>query len=159
MQGSLNCGVTEHKHCVVLQVSLMLIIVVLCLFIVWPALSCTDPGAGRIDNTSMPGVSTIRHIGCQLLLPQDSALVHCSVCSTYRSTLAVQSQRLQRRAQNPTPTSHTNHRHTYQPLAEQNRDNENRVYNICTGGSTYTMKCYIACMFNSKVLFICIVIY
>ena len=70
----------------------------------------TDPSPGCFDNTSILGVSTIRHANCTLLLPQDGA-VRCSACSTYRSTLTVQSRRMQRNVDTPTHTSHVNYRY------------------------------------------------
>jgi len=70
-----TCGSIEHSLSMVLLVSALVY-------------------TGRMDDTSLPGVPTIRHAQGHLLLSHDSGGVRCGVCSAYRSTLSGQNQRL-----------------------------------------------------------------
>ena len=64
-----------------------------------------------IDDLSLPsGSSTIRHKDCQLLLADENQGVRCPECVSYRSTLTVQTTRVQTQ-NNASPSSHVNHRY------------------------------------------------
>ena len=66
------------------------------------------------DETSIPGVMTIRHSSCPLLLPHDSRAVRCSKCSTYRSVLKLQCWKAEHSCTNDAGTiTHVNNRYLF----------------------------------------------
>ena len=67
----------------------------------------SGPSNGCIDHTSIPGVSSLRHTDCQMLLSETSGAARCSACAAFRSTLSAQIRRQQK---TPTNSSHVNHR-------------------------------------------------
>eukprot|EP00731_Ephydatia_muelleri_P003223 Em0001g3223a len=81
------------------------------------------------DETSIPGVMTIRHSSCPLLFPHDSRAVRCSKCSTYRSVLKLQCWKAEHSCTNDAGTiTHVNCRYMKIPELIQRLQQVNSSY-------------------------------